>query len=59
MWDPVTGKSRGYAFVAFSKKEDAQAAISNHDGYVLLERPIRCNWATQRSTLENGSDLLI
>ena len=59
MWDPVTGKSRGYAFVAFSKKEEAETAIADRDGYVLLERPIRCNWATQRSTLENGIDLLI
>src|SRR5688572_17066956 len=58
MWDSVTGKSRGYGFVAFSQKQvvwinqDAELAIAELDGFVLLGRSIRCNWATQRSTLE-------
>ncbi|KAI8892902.1 hypothetical protein BC833DRAFT_653335 [Globomyces pollinis-pini] len=52
MKDPITGKSRGYGFAAFSSKEDAQAAIEEFDKFVLGSRAIRCNWATQKSTNE-------
>ncbi|KAG0840839.1 hypothetical protein G6F57_004885 [Rhizopus arrhizus] len=48
MWDPLSGKSRGFGFVAFRDKTDAERAIATMNGEWLGTRPIRCNWATQK-----------
>ncbi|ORX62138.1 hypothetical protein DM01DRAFT_1315507 [Hesseltinella vesiculosa] len=48
MWDNNSGKSRGYGFVAFREKNDAEQAIATMNGEWLGSRAIRCNWATQK-----------
>jgi len=48
MWDQNTGRSRGYGFVAFRNKEDAERALSEMNGEWLGSRAIRCNWANQK-----------
>lgn len=48
MWDMKTGRSRGYGFVAFRERADAEKALSTMDGEWLGSRSIRCNWANQK-----------
>ncbi|KAL0086784.1 hypothetical protein F4703DRAFT_1848620 [Phycomyces blakesleeanus] len=48
MWDAVSGNSRGFGFVAFRDKTDAEQAIATMNGEWLGARAIRCNWATQK-----------
>jgi len=48
MIDPATGRSRGFGFVAFKKKEDAQKALMEMNGNRIGTRVIRCNWANQK-----------
>ncbi|KAF9739761.1 RNA recognition domain-containing protein [Paraphaeosphaeria minitans] len=48
MWDMKTGRSRGYGFVAFRDRADAERALSSMDGEWLGSRAIRCNWANQK-----------
>lgn len=48
MWDMKTGRSRGYGFVAFRERTDAEKALSSMDGEWLGSRAIRCNWANQK-----------
>ncbi|KAF2233413.1 hypothetical protein EV356DRAFT_516430 [Viridothelium virens] len=48
MWDMKTGRSRGYGFVAFRERPDAEKALSAMDGEWLGSRAIRCNWANQK-----------
>ncbi|KAJ4409374.1 E3 ubiquitin-protein ligase pub1 [Didymella pomorum] len=48
MWDMKTGRSRGYGFVAFRDRPDAERALSSMDGEWLGSRAIRCNWANQK-----------
>ncbi|KAI4952486.1 hypothetical protein J4E91_002957 [Alternaria rosae] len=48
MWDMKTGRSRGYGFVAFRDRADADRALSSMDGEWLGSRAIRCNWANQK-----------
>lgn len=48
MWDMKTGRSRGYGFVAFRDRGDAEKALSAMDGEWLGSRAIRCNWANQK-----------
>ncbi|KKY19379.1 putative nuclear and cytoplasmic polyadenylated rna-binding protein pub1 [Phaeomoniella chlamydospora] len=48
MWDMKTGRSRGYGFVAFRERPDAEKALANMDGEWLGSRAIRCNWANQK-----------
>jgi nucleolysin TIA-1/TIAR len=48
MWDYKTGRSRGFGFVSFRGREDAEKAISAMDGEWLGSRQVRCNWANQK-----------
>ena len=48
MWDMKTGRSRGYGFVAFRDRMEAEKAIAQMNGEWLGSRPIRCNWANQK-----------
>ncbi|KAL6166390.1 E3 ubiquitin-protein ligase pub1 [Exserohilum turcicum] len=48
MWDMKTGRSRGYGFVAFRDRADAERALNSMDGEWLGSRAIRCNWANQK-----------
>ncbi|CDS05996.1 hypothetical protein LRAMOSA08524 [Lichtheimia ramosa] len=50
MWDQTTGKSRGFGFVAFRERQDAEQAIATMNGEWLGSRAIRCNWANQKTT---------
>lgn len=46
--DPQTLKSKGYAFVSFVKKSEAEAAIAAMNGQWLGSRSIRTNWSTRK-----------
>ncbi|KAF2122920.1 hypothetical protein BDV96DRAFT_639474 [Lophiotrema nucula] len=48
MWDMKTGRSRGYGFVAYRDRTDAERALSSMDGEWLGSRAIRVNWANQK-----------
>ncbi len=48
MWDMKTGRSRGYGFVAFRERQDAEKGLASMDGEWLGSRAIRCNWANQK-----------
>ncbi|KAJ2961261.1 hypothetical protein NQZ79_g3504 [Umbelopsis isabellina] len=54
MWDQNTGKSRGFGFVSFREKADAEQAISTMNGEWLGSRAIRCNWANQKAAGASG-----
>ncbi|KAJ2882742.1 E3 ubiquitin-protein ligase pub1 [Coemansia aciculifera] len=49
MWDMTSGKSRGYGFVAFRDRADAEKAIGQMNGEWLGSRAIRVNWANQKA----------
>ncbi|KAL7416849.1 hypothetical protein BDY24DRAFT_378435 [Mrakia frigida] len=49
MWDMSSGKSRGYGFLAFRDKTDAEQAIATMNGEWLGSRAIRVNWANQKT----------
>jgi len=59
--DIATNKSKGYGFVSFVRKPDAQMAIEQMNGQWLGSRSIRTNWATRKpqapftSETSNGS----
>jgi len=55
MWDMASGKSRGYGFLAFRERADAEQAINTMNGEWLGSRAIRVNWANQKNAgLEGG-----
>ncbi|XP_072883811.1 nucleolysin TIAR isoform X2 [Hemitrygon akajei] len=61
--DLATGKSKGYGFVSFYSKLDAENAIVHMGGQWLGGRQIRTNWATRKppapkSAPENSSKQL-
>lgn len=45
--DPGTGVSKGFGFVSFSNKMDAQHAIDDMNGQQLGKRMIKTNWASR------------
>lgn len=49
MWDMATGKSRGYGFLAFRDRADAEQAIATMNGEWLGSRAIRVNWANSKN----------
>ncbi|KAH7640880.1 uncharacterized protein LOC124496035 isoform X1 [Dermatophagoides farinae] len=52
--DSHTLKSKGYGFVSFVKKQDAENAIAGMNGQWLGHRPIRTNWATRKMSSLKG-----
>ncbi|TNY23242.1 hypothetical protein DMC30DRAFT_43712 [Rhodotorula diobovata] len=54
MWDMNTGKSRGYGFLAFRDRTDAEQAINSMNGEYLGSRAIRVNWANQKNNQGGG-----
>lgn len=50
MYDPNTGRSRGYGFASFGDEADARRALSTLNGEWLGSRPLRINWANQKTT---------
>ncbi|CAH0395768.1 unnamed protein product [Bemisia tabaci] len=46
--DPQTLKSKGYAFVSYVKKAEAENAIAAMNGQWLGTRSIRTNWSTRK-----------
>ncbi|VIO86313.1 Uncharacterized protein BM_BM2035 [Brugia malayi] len=46
--DPQTLKSKGYGFVSFPVKENAQKAIEEMNGQMIGRRQIRTNWAVRK-----------
>ena len=55
MWDMQTGRSRGYGFVSFGDKEQAQNAMNTLQGKEISGRPVRINWATKRENNNNNN----
>lgn len=49
MWDMNSGKSRGYGFLAFRDRTDAEQAIATMNGEWLGSRAIRVNYANQKN----------
>ncbi|ORX68420.1 RNA-binding domain-containing protein [Linderina pennispora] len=56
MWDMTSGKSRGYGFVAFRDRSDADNAISSMNGEWLGSRAIRVNWANQKAAPKSRAE---
>jgi nucleolysin TIA-1/TIAR len=54
MWDMNTGKSRGYGFLAFRDRTEAEQAIATMNGEWLGSRAIRVNWANQKTGGQQG-----
>lgn len=52
--DPQTLKSKGYAFVSFVKKGDAENAIQSMNGQWIGSRAIRTNWSTRKPPTNLG-----
>lgn len=50
VWDTRNGKSKGYGFVSFREREDAEKAIEEMTGKVLFDKAIRCAWAVGKQT---------
>ena len=46
--DRETGESRGFAFVNFARREDAQAAIDTLDGFGYANLILSVSWAAPR-----------
>ncbi|KAL7714503.1 RNA-binding protein TIA-1 [Entamoeba marina] len=49
-----TGKSKGYGFISFSIKEDADNALEMMNGEKIEGRTIKVNWVTQNMTGRQG-----
>ncbi len=48
MWDHGTGRSKGYGFVSFRLKEDAESAIDQMQGIQIGSRRVRVGWAQHK-----------
>ena len=53
--DPATGKSRGFGFISFYEKDDAENAIKHMHGRSLGDKPIRTNWAVRKGPITKDS----
>ena len=59
MRDPHTAQHKGYGFVSYVNRADAENAINNMNGQWIGTRKIRTNWATRKvqgGGIEPGAD---
>uniref|UniRef100_A0A8R1ET61 RRM domain-containing protein n=1 Tax=Caenorhabditis japonica TaxID=281687 RepID=A0A8R1ET61_CAEJA len=54
--DTQTNKSKGYGFVSYPKREEAERAIEQMNGQWLGRRTIRTNWASRKPGDERDHD---
>ncbi|PIL31901.1 transporter [Ganoderma sinense ZZ0214-1] len=48
--DPMTGRSKGYAFVQYKRAEDAKMALEQMDGFELAGRTLRVNTVHEKGS---------
>ncbi|KAG6890370.1 hypothetical protein C0992_001960 [Termitomyces sp. T32_za158] len=48
--DPMTGRSKGYAFVQYKRVEDARMALEQMEGFELAGRQLRVNTVHEKGT---------
>eukprot|EP00009_Paramoeba_aestuarina_P004322 CAMPEP_0201511964 /NCGR_PEP_ID=MMETSP0161_2-20130828/4324_1 /ASSEMBLY_ACC=CAM_ASM_000251 /TAXON_ID=180227 /ORGANISM="Neoparamoeba aestuarina, Strain SoJaBio B1-5/56/2" /LENGTH=303 /DNA_ID=CAMNT_0047907645 /DNA_START=246 /DNA_END=1153 /DNA_ORIENTATION=+ len=53
MMDANTGRSRGFGFVSFRSKGDAEKALRDMNGEWVGSRAIRVNWANQKNHISH------
>lgn len=56
MFDPQTGKSKGYAFVEYKDLEASNSAVRNLNGYQLGNRFLKCGYYGGGSTSNDTGD---
>ncbi|EMD42070.1 hypothetical protein CERSUDRAFT_90674 [Gelatoporia subvermispora B] len=49
--DPMTGRSKGYAFVQYKRSEDARMALEQMEGFELAGRTLRVNTVHEKGTI--------
>lgn len=57
MFDPTTGKSKGYAFIEFKDLATSASAVRNLNGYTLGSRSLKCGYTTG-SGIGGGSNVV-
>ena len=55
MFDSITGKSKGYAFIEFKDLESSASAIRNLNGYQLGNRFLKCGYASNNDISNSTS----
>ncbi|KAF7985348.1 hypothetical protein HWV62_6563 [Athelia sp. TMB] len=48
--DPMTGRSKGYAFVQYKRSDDARMALEQMEGFELAGRTLRVNTVHEKGT---------
>lgn len=48
MWDMQSGRSRGYGFVSFTDRYDAENCLYSMNGEWIAGRQVRLNWASHK-----------
>lgn len=59
MYDAETGKSRGFGFISFRNRHDAESCIVTMQGQWLGGRQIRVNWANQKNNKATTTHIAI
>ncbi|EPQ60671.1 splicing factor, CC1-like protein [Gloeophyllum trabeum ATCC 11539] len=50
--DPMTGRSKGYAFVQYKRREDAKMALEQMEGFELAGRTLRVNTVHEKGSVK-------
>lgn len=56
LFDPMTGKSKGYAFIKYGDHETAASAVRNLNNMAIGNRNIKCSFSNDNSAFPDNSN---
>lgn len=57
LFDPASGKSKGYAFIKYADHETAESAVRNLNNFAIANRNLKCSLSNENDPFDNDLEV--